>query len=124
MTSSSGRPRRPDGLQARGRRFWDAVQATYELSDGEHQVLVETARALDVCEDLARRARKRDVPDDVRVSLYRELRQQRAALHRLLAALDLPTEDDRSLDSPKSARARKAANARWGQFRAVYGDGA
>ena len=122
--SDSSKPRRPDGLQARGRRFWDHVLATYELSDGEAQVLVETCRAIDVCEDLARRARKRDVSDVVRVSLYRELRQQRAALHRLLAGLELPTEDDRSLDSPKTARARKAATARWGQFRAAYGDGA
>ena len=124
MTSSSDRPRRPAGLKARGRRFWDHVQATYELADGEHQVLVETCRALDVCEELARMARRADIADDARMSAFRELRQQRAALPRLLAALDLPTEDDRTLDSPKTARARKAANARWGQFRAVYGDGA
>ena len=118
MTAKKRQRRAPDGLKTRGRRFWDHVKATYDLSDAEWEVLPEACRALDVVEELARVARgEKDV--ELRLVFYRELRQQRAALHRLLAALNLPDEEGETLPSAKTSRARKAADARWAKVRAL-----
>lgn len=117
MTAKRKR-RAPDGLKARGRRFWDHVKATYELSDAEWEVLPEACRTLDIVEDLDRRARRSEDTAE-RLTLYREARLQRQGLHRLLAALNLPDEEGESLPSPKTARARKAADARWAKVRAL-----
>lgn len=117
--------RAPDGLKARGRRFWDHVKATYELSDAEWEVLPEACRTIDIVEQLDRAARgEEDI--DRRLTLYRELRLQRQGLHRLLAALNLPDEDGETLPSAKTSRARKAADARWAKVRELHegGDGA
>jgi hypothetical protein len=44
-----------------------------------------------------------------------ELRQHRLALGKLLAQLSLPDDAGESLPSPVQARARRAAESRWGR---------
>ena len=109
------RPRAPDGLKARGRAYWDHVLGEYELSESEVQILREVCRSLDLVEELARVVRRDGavVGSDSRLRTHpavAELRQQRLALHRLLAALNLPTD---SIESPATLRARRAAQSRW-----------
>ena len=111
--------RGPRGLKARGRRFWKAVRAGYELNVDELELLVEVCRCLDACEDLAVTV-ERDgltVPGSsgqTRVHpAVGELRACRALVGKLLAQLGLPGPDGETLDSPVRARGRAAARKRW-----------
>ena len=113
-------PRAPAGLGKRGRAFWRQVHGEYDVTEAEHQLLVEACRTLDVCEALqtvvadegptAEGSKGQPVVNPA----LRELRAQRAALGRLLAQLELEDETGRALPSPASLSARKAAEARWG----------
>ena len=111
--------RGPRGLKGRGRRFWKAVTAGYELNVDELELLTELCRCLDDVEALAA-AVDRDgltVPGSsgqTRVHpAVGELRATRALLGKLLAQLGLPGPDGETLDSPARARARTAARKRW-----------
>jgi hypothetical protein len=90
----------PKNLGPRGRAFWRNIVERYELSALEVELAVEAARTLDLVERL--HTEGGPLP---------ELRQQRLALGRLLGQLAVPPED--VVDAPTTARARKAANARW-----------
>lgn len=121
MSAPEGRKRpAPRDLAARGRAFWRTTVATFDLSEVELELLRECCRLLDECEQL-----RTTVDEDgttVKGSTGQprvhpalgELRQHRLALGKLLAQLDLPDEAGESLPSPTSARARRAAQSRWG----------
>lgn len=95
----------PKGLDARGRTFWRAIADNFELSVSEAELLLETCRTLDAVERLEEALR-----GDLDPKLLAEVRQQRLALGRMLAQLQIPAD---ALESPGTIRARKAAEARW-----------
>ena len=111
--------RGPRGLKARGRRFWKAVTAGYELNVDELELLVEVCRCLDDCEALAATVERDGLTVAGSAGQTRvhpavgELRACRALVGKLLAQLGLPGPDGERLDSPVRARARAAANKRW-----------
>ncbi len=119
--------RGPRGLKARGGRFWKSVTAGYELNVDELELLLEVARCLDVCEDLAGAVEGDGLTVAGSVGQPRlhpavgELRATRALVGRLLAQLGLPDADGQTLDSPVRARARGAANKRWAATRGDHG---
>jgi hypothetical protein len=90
----------PEDLAERGQAFWRNVVNRYELSVIELELVLEVARSLDLIEDLYRTG-----------GSPAELRMQRLAVGRLLGQLAVPVED--TIDSPMTARARKAAATRW-----------
>lgn len=114
------KPAVPADLAARGKAFWRSAVGTYELSEVELELLRECCRLLDECEAL--RASVEAEGTTVKGSTGQprvhpalgELRQHRLALGKLLAQLDLPDEDGETLSTPTQARARRAAQARWG----------
>jgi hypothetical protein len=109
----------PVGLERRGRAFWDHTTARYTLSEAERQMLAEVCRSLDTVEALEAALVAHGVTVEGSKGQPRlhpavaEIRQQRLALGRLLAQLDLPDEHGEAIASPSQARARKAARARW-----------
>lgn len=113
------RPKAPAKLGARGRRLWDEVLASYRLRPDELVLLVDACREVDLIDRMEREL-DRDGELLVRGSmgqqvahpLLAELRQHRAALKQLLAALHLPDESGREAAS-RSEAARAAAVARW-----------
>lgn len=120
MTSTERQPLTPKGMGARGRGFWRAAVAEFELSGPEVELLVEVCRLLDEVEAL-RAAVARDgmvvagSTGQPRVHpALGEMRQHRLALGKLLAQLALPDADGESLPSPVQARGRRGAAARWG----------
>lgn len=121
MSDSDGRPRRPTGLDGRGLRLWERMLDTFEFSTVEVELLVEACRTAGAVEELEKTVRTEGVTIEgsrggVRAHpALQELRHQRVTLGKLLAQLDLP--DDVAVDSPKTARAKKAAQARWRQER-------
>jgi hypothetical protein len=106
-------------LEARGRAFWAAAEAAYELTESERELLREVCRLLDECEALRRAITEggTTVPGSTgqpRVHpAIGELRQHRLALGRLLSQLALPDEDEETLPTPLQARGRQAAGKRW-----------
>ena len=111
--------RTPSGLRTRGRKFWKATMAAYELSDAEAEILLEACRTLDNLDDLDAAVRA-DGPtatgsagQTVVHPALTEARGQRVVLHRLLASLALPDDDDEVLQPARTTAARTAATARW-----------
>lgn len=113
--------RAPAGLGAAGRRFWREVTAGYGLRPDELAVLTSACRTLDALADLdAEIAGTQGA--SARLPLYRERRQQAETLRRHLVALKLPNPAAPAQPDPKvtpldqaaSAKARRAARARWG----------
>lgn len=123
---TSRRPQAPPDLSTRGRKFWRATVRDYELTTGERELLHEACRAMDQIDALAA-AVARDghtiagsQGQTVLHPAIGEARQQQITLSRLLAALELPTEDDEhagTVIDPQaaqiSAKASRAAQARW-----------
>ena len=110
---------RTGAFGARGQAFHDKITAAFTLSEAESELFAEVCRILDEIDGL-NTAVKRDgitvggSQGQVRVHpALGEVRQHRLALGRLLAQLSLPDEAGAGLASPVSARARKAAQARW-----------
>ena len=125
--AAEGRPRRPTGLEGRGRRLWDRLLDSYEFAPAEVELLVEVCRTAAAVEELESQVRSDGVVVEgarggqrVHPALV-ELRQQRITFGTLLAQLELP--DDEAVTSPKTARARKAAQARWRNDAAQRGAG-
>jgi len=119
MTAQARSTRAPRDLDIRGRAFWRKIMAVFDLSEAESQLLHEACRLLDET-DLLRAAIETDgatVPGSqgqVRLHpAFGELRQQRVALGRILAQIKLPDDEGEVMPSPTSARASKAAQARW-----------
>lgn len=119
--SSSDTPKAPAGLGSRGRRFWRRVTEEVEFTDSETVILEETCRVLDRLEllngDIAERGVT--VPGSAGQTVLnpslQEARQQEVVLHRLLAALAIPTEDGATLATARNAASIAANNARWGR---------
>jgi hypothetical protein len=111
--------RAPAALRARGKRFWTAVTGRWELSLVEIELLVEVCRHLDECEALQLAIRRdgattKGSNGQVRAHpALAELRGARVVLGRLLAQLRLPDDLGDELPSPRTARARRAAQVRW-----------
>lgn len=119
------KPRRPAGLAPRGRSFWDRTVEDNEPSDTELELLAEVCRSLDLADAL------RAVVADQGVTALgstgqivvhpavTELRQLRLSIGRLVAQLAIPDDEDETVDSPATVRARGAAKARWERKAAV-----
>jgi hypothetical protein len=85
----------PEGLGPPGASLWRSVLDVYELERHEELLLLEACRTVDLLEDLARSVDAEGHMLDGRVHpAVVEIRQQRIALARLLAALRLPAGDD------------------------------
>lgn len=117
--TSARKPAPPADLGGRGRKFWRAAVADFELSGVELELLVECCRLLDECESLRSPVEKDGATvagssGQLRVNpAFGELRQHRLALGRLLAQLALPGVDGGALATPRQASARTASLARW-----------
>ena len=95
----SQKPKCPNGLRAAGRRLWDSIAGEFDLDEHEVALLVETVRTVDLCDVLETRLQKDGpmIPTPQGLKAHPaavELRQQRIALARLLAALRMPAGDD------------------------------
>lgn len=111
--------RRPSNLGPSGRRFWRETTQDYEFSPSELAILGQACRILDTIDRLD--AALVDAPATVKGSmgqerehpLLSEVRQQRLALTRVLAALAIPSEDEAGNADQRSASAREIAMKRW-----------
>jgi len=119
MTEKKVLPPAPSALGDRGRAFWLTVHTHWLLNVDEVELLTEVCRTVDVCEDLQAVLNRDGVMAVGSMGQARthpalaELRGSRLLLGRLLAQLSLPDPADGVMSSPASARARKAAKARW-----------
>jgi len=110
----------PVGLADRGAAFWHTVHATWILNADESELVTECCRLLDTVEQLQEVLTRDGLLTTGSVGQPRahpalaELRGSRLLLGRLLSQLALPDPADGVMSSPASARARKAARARWG----------
>lgn len=89
-------PAPPDGLAASGQDLWRSVLRDFELDDHELALLKEASRTVDNLDALAERLAGDGIMSEssqgTRVHpALPELRQQRIALARILAALRIPT---------------------------------
>lgn len=106
----------PNGLSSTSRKMWREIVSKYELRTDELRVLEDACREVDLIGLLERELDgaelivKGSMGQPVANPMISELRQHRATLQRLLAALKLP---DEGVSASRSAAAREAANARW-----------
>lgn len=119
--------KRPAGLRARGRRYWDAVTSEFNLTATELELLAEACRTLDEIDQLAKVLKTDGVTVAGSMGQVRthpaliELRGLRMLLSRLTAQLSLPDEEGQAVPSAASLRAKKAADDRWAQVRQLRG---
>lgn len=108
----------PEGLGEKALSVWTDLTMTYEFRADELRVLEDSCREIDLIERLEAELKttqlvvKGSMGQPVSSPLVTEIRQHRATLARLLAALKIPDEADNP--AARSSAARKAANARWG----------
>jgi hypothetical protein len=108
-----------DALGSRGRGFWDEQQKQLEFDVHEEQVLLEACRTMDVIGSLSDAVRRDGVMlvgsqgQPVVNGAVAELRQQQAALARLIVQLNLDAADVAGAITAKSAAGRAAAQKRW-----------
>ncbi len=102
-------PKTPPGLDAPGRKLWQAVAAEFEMSEHEAAMLEEACRTRDLLGRL--RAELDASPVMLESSqgmrlhpAVAELRQQRLALARLLATLGVPGLDEDELPAARGVR--------------------
>lgn len=112
-------PRPPADLQRRGRAWWKAVHAAFELNLDEQEIVIEIARLLDTADRLqaiidrdglevvGHAGQPRIHPGLV------QLRSTQLAIGRLAGQLGLPSEDGHAVATTLSARGRHAARRRW-----------
>lgn len=116
-TDSGGAHAVPDGLGAKGGKLWAAVAGDFELAEHELAVLEEACRVRDQIEKL-REAVDADgtMIDSSQGSRLHpaiaEGRQQRLALARLLATLDVPGLEDDDLPPSRGVRGTYAMRGR------------
>ncbi|MFF1336363.1 hypothetical protein ACFVYT_00330 [Streptomyces sp. NPDC058290] len=113
----------PTGLGLQGSRLWAEITEENDLRVDELRILEDACREVDLVERMhvelldARLVVKGSMGQDVANPLVQELRQHRALVARLLAALKL--QDDESGEArdgqARTSQARKAALARWGR---------
>lgn len=112
-------------LKERGRAFWDAAQEEYEFDIHEAEVLLEACRGLDMIDRLAEAVAEAGVMvagsqgQPVLNAAVSELRQQQAAVTRLLTQLNLDSAEVGAVLTAKQAQARAAAQARWRERKKV-----
>lgn len=112
-------PPAPPGMGDRGRRFWRATLGDFELSDAEREILAEACRTLDDLDRLAGMVAEHGTMVEgsqgqpVLNPALTEARGQRLALHRLVAALQLPDADDAPIPTAVQMRGQRAAQTRW-----------
>lgn len=120
--------KRPAGLRARGRRYWDSVIGEFDLTATELELLRETCRTLDDLDSLERAVRRDGVTVQGSTGQTRahpalaEIRGLRVVLSRLAAQMQLPDEEGAAVPSAASLRAQKAANDRWAGVRQLRRD--
>lgn len=109
---------RPDGLEGRGGRFWDAVTSKYALRADELIILEDACYEINLVDRLqgeiefAKMVVTGGYEQEVANPLITEIRQHRGMVARLVGVLKLPDEPAADKSSA-SESARKAANARW-----------
>lgn len=117
----------PTKLSAKARAIWNGITDDYELRADELRVLEDACREVDLIERLEKELAASDLivegsqGQPVASPLVQEIRQHRATLARLFAALKLPADEGGTGsgegvgpgggDASRSARA--AAQARW-----------
>lgn len=117
-------PEPPRPLAERGVAFWEEVNTTFDLSDEPHKVelLCQACETLDTIAALEVEARQQplimrgSMKQPVANPLVVEARHQRTALNGLIKALGLPETraEEAAKAAWRTARARKAGSARWG----------
>lgn len=114
----------PQGLGDKARRTWRSITRQYELRADELRMLEDACRTIDLIEKMQVRLDDQVTQLVVKGStgqpaanpLIQEIRQQRAVLQRLFAALKLSDVDESAgAAQERSASARDAAAARWGR---------
>lgn len=109
----------PTNLGARGKAFWTEIASKFSLRADERRILEDACREMDLIERMDRELRSAELTIDgsrgqgVVNDLVKEIRQHRALLARLLAALKLP--DELAQGESRSSSARDAAISRWGK---------
>ena len=119
MTTTKPKP--PNGLATRGRKFWRDVVDEFDLTDAERHLLHEACRSLDRIDALEALVATEgqtvtgSTGQTVLHPAIAEARQQRLVLGRLVKQLDLPDEDEYTPAKPSinTDRARYAAQQRW-----------
>ncbi len=112
-------PKPPSGTKAAGRRLWSSIVEAYELDEHELVMLRQAIRTVDLLDALQAEVDAAGVvvasPQGERTHpAVVELRQQRIALARMLAALRLPQGAEG--DQQQGARPQRR-----GATRGVYG---
>ncbi len=118
-------PKAPPGLAARGRKLWVDTLAVFDLRPDERGLLLELCRELDTLDVLEAALAKAPLMIEGSAGqsranpLLSEIRGHRLAavqLFRSLGLSDVADADDagKPLPTPRQARARHAAQARWG----------
>lgn len=116
----------PRGLGAGSRKVWRSITDQFDLNPAELRVLEDACHEVDLIDQMEA-ALAAAVDEDGEASLVvagsmgqevahpllQEIRQHRAVLTRLFAALKLPAEDDGSGAAAASSSARELANRRW-----------
>ena len=108
----------PPGLGSAGRSLWRSIARKWRLDEREHAVLSQACRTADLItqlEELLAREGLTVIGSNGQPRLSpvpTEIRQQRATLERLLAALSLPVADD---EAPRVSRSQQLrSQRRWG----------
>lgn len=114
----------PKGLGEHARRTWRSITKRYELRADELRMLEDACRTIDIIDRMQARLDdpntalvvKGSTGQSVANPLVQEIRQQRAVLKGLFAALKLSEVDEApAAAGERSASARDAATARWGR---------
>jgi hypothetical protein len=105
----------PSGLRASGRKLWDSITGDYDLDEHELTLLREIVRTVDLVDELESEVRQDGAiiqsPQGIKAHPAAvELRQQRIALARLLAALRMPAGDEG--DQVQGRRQQRRTGAR------------
>lgn len=114
--SDSESAKTPRGLKAAGRKLWDAGTAEYEFADHELAILEEACRIRDRIVELDKAVESDGlmIPSSQGSRVHPgvgEARQQRLALARLLATLQIPGLED---DLPQARGVRGVYGGRRG----------
>ncbi len=118
----------PKILGTRGRKQWRDLHAVYEFDSHETALVLEMCRMLDTIDGLQGAVTDLGIMvtgsqgQPVVNGAVAELRQQQLALARLLTILNLDAvEGDVGLQREISAKAKRAAEARWSRSKEVRG---
>lgn len=109
----------PKNLGTRGLRFWKRVTGEFEFRADELVILEDACREMRMIDQLESALAGGDMimsgsmGQPVVNPLVPELRQHRATLKSLLAALKIPDEPVESQGVSRSVQAREAAKSRW-----------